>query len=47
MVAYFGVKPKSGEKDVTPNYIFLLWFEFCNDFKNVWKRESKIISQEK
>ncbi|XP_062863973.1 formin-like [Trichomycterus rosablanca] len=47
MVAYLGVKPKSGEKEVAPNYIFLLWFEFCNDFKNVWKLESKIISQEK
>ncbi|TSO67487.1 Formin [Bagarius yarrelli] len=47
MATYFGIKPKSGEKEVSPDYVFLLWFEFCNDFKNVWKRESKIISQER
>uniref|UniRef100_A0A3B3RBT6 FH2 domain-containing protein n=1 Tax=Paramormyrops kingsleyae TaxID=1676925 RepID=A0A3B3RBT6_9TELE len=46
MVAYFGLKPKSGEKEVAPNYIFMLWYEFCNDFKNTWKRESKNISKE-
>ncbi|XP_072545897.1 formin-like isoform X3 [Salminus brasiliensis] len=47
MVAYFGLKPKSGEKEVAPNYVFMLWFEFCNDFKNTWKRESKNISKER
>lgn len=47
MVAFFGLKPKSGEKEVAPNYIFMLWFEFCNDFKNTWKRESKNISKER
>ncbi|KAI5102175.1 formin-like isoform X2, partial [Silurus meridionalis] len=47
MATYFGLKPKSGDKEVTPEYVFLLWFEFCNDFKSVWKRESKNISQEK
>ncbi|KAI4902054.1 hypothetical protein NFI96_033103 [Prochilodus magdalenae] len=47
MVAYFGLKPKSGEKEVAPNYVFMLWFEFCNDFKNAWKRESKNISKER
>uniref|UniRef100_A0A4W4H4Y1 FH2 domain-containing protein n=1 Tax=Electrophorus electricus TaxID=8005 RepID=A0A4W4H4Y1_ELEEL len=47
MVAYFGLKPKSGEKEVTPNYFFMLWFEFCNDFKSTWKHESKNISTER
>ncbi|KAM9466983.1 formin [Clarias gariepinus] len=47
MVSYLGVKPKSGEKDVSPEYVFLLWFEFCTDFKTVWKRESMNISQER
>ncbi|KAF5900098.1 formin-1 isoform X1, partial [Clarias magur] len=47
MVSYFGLKPKSGEKDVSPEYVFLLWFEFCTDFKSIWKRESKNISQER
>ncbi|MBN3283189.1 CHP1 protein, partial [Polyodon spathula] len=46
-VRYFGVKPKSGDKEVTPNVVFMLWFEFCNDFKNIWKRESKNISKER
>ncbi|KAG9336520.1 hypothetical protein JZ751_002867 [Albula glossodonta] len=47
MVGYFGVKPKSGEAEVAPSYIFMLWYEFCNDFKNTWKRESKNISKER
>lgn len=47
MVSYFGLKPKSGEKEVAPNYVFMLWYEFCNDFKNTWKRESKNISKER
>ncbi|XP_055087066.1 formin [Periophthalmus magnuspinnatus] len=47
MVNYFGLKAKPGEKEVTPNYVFMLWFEFCNDFKNIWKKQSKNISKEK
>uniref|UniRef100_A0A4W5N526 Formin 1 n=1 Tax=Hucho hucho TaxID=62062 RepID=A0A4W5N526_9TELE len=39
MVSYFGLKPKSGEKEVAPGYVFMLWYEFCSDFKNTWKRE--------
>ncbi|XP_048048055.1 formin isoform X3 [Megalobrama amblycephala] len=46
-VTYFGLKPKSGEKDVSPNYIFMLWYEFCNDFKSTWNRENKNISKER
>uniref|UniRef100_A0A4W3HC95 FH2 domain-containing protein n=2 Tax=Callorhinchus milii TaxID=7868 RepID=A0A4W3HC95_CALMI len=44
---FFGVKPKSGDKEVTPNHIFMLWYEFSSDFKNIWKRESKAISKER
>lgn len=47
VVKYFGLKPKTGEKEVTPSYIFMLWFEFCNDFKNTWKKQSKNISKER
>ncbi|XP_032882827.1 formin-1 isoform X2 [Amblyraja radiata] len=47
IIRFFGVKPKSGEKEVTPNNIFMLWFEFCTDFKNTWKCESKHISKER
>ncbi|XP_064182591.1 formin isoform X2 [Anguilla rostrata] len=46
-VNYFGVKPKSGEKEVAPSSVFMLWYEFCNDFKNTWKQESKNISKER
>ncbi|KAI3367812.1 hypothetical protein L3Q82_026649 [Scortum barcoo] len=46
-LSYFGVKPKAGEKEVTPNYVFMLWYEFCNDFKNTWIRQSKNISKER
>ncbi|XP_054827248.1 formin-1 [Eublepharis macularius] len=47
MVGYFGIKPKSGEKEITPNYVFTVWYEFCSDFKTIWKRESKNISKER
>ncbi|XP_078134471.1 formin isoform X2 [Sander vitreus] len=47
MVSYFGVKPKSGEKDVAPSYVFMFWYEFCNDFKNSWIRQNKNISKER
>ncbi|NXO02177.1 FMN protein, partial [Rhinopomastus cyanomelas] len=46
-VGYFGIKPKPGEKDITPNYVFTVWYEFCSDFKTIWKRESKSISKER
>ncbi|XP_062824270.1 formin-1 isoform X3 [Anolis carolinensis] len=47
IVDYFGIKPKSGEKEITPNYVFMVWYEFCSDFKTIWKRESKNISKER
>ncbi|XP_016339933.1 LOW QUALITY PROTEIN: formin-like [Sinocyclocheilus anshuiensis] len=47
MVTYFGLKPKSGEKEVSPNYVFMLWYEFCNDFKSTWNRENKSIYKER
>ncbi|KTG41670.1 hypothetical protein cypCar_00031784 [Cyprinus carpio] len=46
-VMYFGLRPKSGEKEVSPNFIFMLWYEFCNDFKSTWNRENKNISKER
>ncbi|NXC50257.1 FMN protein, partial [Penelope pileata] len=46
-VGYFGIKPKAGEKEITPNYVFTVWYEFCSDFKTIWKRESKSISKER
>ncbi|KAL7888334.1 hypothetical protein AOLI_G00033080 [Acnodon oligacanthus] len=47
LVEYFGLKPRSGEQDVLPGHVFMLWFEFCNDFKTRWKRENKAISKER
>lgn len=47
MVSYFGVKPKSGDKEVAPGYVFMLWYEFSSDFKNAWVRQSKTISKER
>lgn len=46
-VGYFGVKPKSGEKEIGPNSFFVVWYEFCSDFKGIWKRESKVLSTER
>ncbi|KAF5908444.1 formin-1 isoform X1 [Clarias magur] len=47
LVQYFGMKPCSGEQDVLPGHVFMLWFEFCNDFKTRWKRENKAISNKR
>lgn len=47
LALYFGLKPKAGQKDVTTNSFFMLWFEFCADFKARWKRENKNISKER
>lgn len=47
LALYFGLKPKAGEKEVTTDYFFMLWFEFCADFKARWKRENKNISNER
>ncbi|XP_033620931.1 formin-1 isoform X8 [Fukomys damarensis] len=46
-VGYFGMKPKAGEKEITPSYVFMVWYEFCSDFKAIWKQESKNISKER
>ncbi|XP_023270650.1 formin-like isoform X2 [Seriola lalandi dorsalis] len=47
LVLYFGLKPKTGEKEVTAGHFFMLWFEFCADFKARWKKENKNISKER
>eukprot|EP00079_Xenopus_tropicalis_P028558 XP_012823532.1 PREDICTED: formin-1 isoform X1 [Xenopus tropicalis] len=46
-IGYFGCKPKGNDKEITPNSFFVLWYEFCGDFKSVWKRESKVLSTER
>ncbi|XP_051265962.1 formin isoform X2 [Dicentrarchus labrax] len=47
LVLYFGLRPKTGEKEVTTGHFFMLWFEFCADFKARWKRENKNLSKER
>ncbi|XP_063427865.1 uncharacterized protein LOC134711271 [Mytilus trossulus] len=41
IVIYFCVKPKSGDKFVTPDYFFSSWSSFCGDFKQMWKKEQQ------
>nr|XP_023647966.1 formin-like [Paramormyrops kingsleyae] len=47
MVSYFDLKSTLGEKEVTPNFIFMLWFEFSNDVKRAWEQEKKQLCLEK
>lgn len=47
VVNYFGVRPKPGDKEVALSYVFMLWYEFINDFKNTWIKQSKNISKER
>ncbi|KAI4876967.1 hypothetical protein NFI96_013284, partial [Prochilodus magdalenae] len=44
---FFSVKPKAGEKEVSPNTFFSLWHEFSTDFKELWKRENKRLLKER
>lgn len=43
----FSVKPKAGEKEVSPNTFFSIWHEFSSDFKEQWKRQNKLMLQER
>nr|XP_010961184.2 formin-2 isoform X1 [Camelus bactrianus] len=45
--AYFFMRPKIGEKEVSPNAFFSIWHEFSSDFKDYWKKENKLILQER
>ncbi|KAL2077927.1 hypothetical protein ACEWY4_025612 [Coilia grayii] len=47
LTAYFLVKPKLGEKEVSPNAFFSVWHEFSTDFKDQWKKETKVMLQER
>ena len=44
---FFSVKPKAGEKEVSPNTLFSVWHEFSSDFKEQWKKENKLMLQER
>uniref|UniRef100_A0A8B9DYE3 Formin-2 n=1 Tax=Anser cygnoides TaxID=8845 RepID=A0A8B9DYE3_ANSCY len=44
---YFCMKPKMGEKEVSPHSFFSIWHEFSSDFKDFWKKENKLILQER
>ncbi|XP_049927928.1 formin-2 [Epinephelus moara] len=43
----FSVKPKAGEKEVSPNTFFSIWHEFSSDFKDQWKKQNKLMLQER
>ncbi|XP_068252024.1 formin-2 [Nyctibius grandis] len=45
--AYFCMKAKMGEKEVSPHSFFSIWHEFSSDFKDFWKKENKLILQER
>uniref|UniRef100_A0A8C3ABM8 FH2 domain-containing protein n=1 Tax=Cyclopterus lumpus TaxID=8103 RepID=A0A8C3ABM8_CYCLU len=43
----FSVKPKAGEKEVSPNTFFSIWHEFSTDFKDQWKKQNKLMLLER
>uniref|UniRef100_A0AAY5K829 Formin 1 n=1 Tax=Esox lucius TaxID=8010 RepID=A0AAY5K829_ESOLU len=47
LVKFLGLKPKTGKAEMETGLFFMLWFEFCSDFKTRWKRENKNISKER
>jgi hypothetical protein len=46
-VNLFKMKPKTGENEVLPEYFFSIWFSFCFDFKEAWKRESQKLTKQR
>lgn len=45
---YYHFTPKSGTiQTFPPNEYFILWSQFCVDFKDIWKREQQQILKEK
>uniref|UniRef100_A0A8C4Q0J3 FH2 domain-containing protein n=1 Tax=Eptatretus burgeri TaxID=7764 RepID=A0A8C4Q0J3_EPTBU len=46
LAKFFSVKPKSGDKEVTLNHFFTIWYEFSLHFKEMWEKESKLIATE-
>ncbi|KAL2083647.1 hypothetical protein ACEWY4_021420 [Coilia grayii] len=44
---FFAIKPKAGEKEVSPSTLFSVWHEFSTDFKELWKRENKLLLQQR
>nr|XP_061807641.1 formin-2-like [Nerophis lumbriciformis] len=47
LTVFYSVKAKAGEKEVSPNTIFSIWYEFSSDFKDLWKKENKSILKER
>ncbi|XP_077359218.1 formin-2 isoform X2 [Festucalex cinctus] len=47
LTVFYSVKAKGGEKEVSPNTIFSIWYEFSSDFKDLWKKENKSILKER
>ncbi|KAF6736309.1 Formin-2 [Oryzias melastigma] len=43
----FSVKPKAGEKEVSPSTFFSIWHEFSTDFKEQWKKQNKLMLKER
>ncbi|XP_061764608.1 formin-2-like [Nerophis ophidion] len=47
LTVLYSVKAKGGEKEVSPNTVFSVWYEFSSDFKDMWKKENKTILKER
>uniref|UniRef100_A0AAZ3Q6R7 FH2 domain-containing protein n=1 Tax=Oncorhynchus tshawytscha TaxID=74940 RepID=A0AAZ3Q6R7_ONCTS len=46
LTVFYQVKAKMGEKEVSPHTFFSVWHDFSSDFKDLWKKENKMILQE-
>lgn len=45
---FYHFKPKSGTLETfPPNEFFILWSQFCIDFKDIWKKEQQRLYKEK
>uniref|UniRef100_A0AAZ3R2B3 FH2 domain-containing protein n=1 Tax=Oncorhynchus tshawytscha TaxID=74940 RepID=A0AAZ3R2B3_ONCTS len=47
LTVFYQVKAKMGEKEVSPHTFFSVWHDFSSDFKDLWKKENKMILQER
>lgn len=47
-MTFYHFRAKQGNlNDVTPVEFFDLWFQFCKDFKDIWKKECAKIEKER
>ena len=46
IISFYNFSPKAIDGPLQPKDFFLVWLPFCQDYKNVWKKEQLCIEKE-